>query len=203
MKRIYRTLTHNYSEGGLSQLFRKALVTFGRPIWSESEWNIYQHHGASGVPPNSKVACRIVNFDQLTGVGYYKAVAFPEVIRQRFDASQRCYGFYTDGCLATIGWSTRDYLELDRGHVFPCPGAIGLFDFFTFPAYSSRGIYTSALVLLVNKLHQEGDQIAYIAADPNNMPSIKGIERAGFRPAFKVRRKRRLGLSIASRSTAA
>jgi RimJ/RimL family protein N-acetyltransferase len=101
-----------------------------------------------------------------------------------------------DGILATIGWSSNDYMELDRGVKFPCPSEVGLFDFITLPEFRSRGLYTNALRYLLKNIHERGPTCIYIAVDPNNLSSVKGIQRAGFGPFLRFKRRRVFGISF-------
>ena len=195
MRQQLRKLTYHYRAGGAGGLLLGARQYLGRMVHSESEWLIYVRH-LTDVPEVGKMAKRReLGFQELLNLGYLKAQAFPEEIRRRFSRRNVCHGFFSDGRLATLGWSSPDYLELDRNAYFPCESAVGLFDFITEKALRSRGHYTNALMQLAIVAQRSGFKSAYIAVDPANIPSVKGIERAGFRPAFRVVRLRRLGIT--------
>jgi hypothetical protein len=195
MKRLYRKLAFQYSEGGFVGIMQKSVLLFLRMLYSEDQWNIYVHRAPVGVDPSgAPMKCRALTYADLIDANYFKASAFPEEIRKRFGSKNICYGFYLDENLATIGWSSNDYLELDRGVIFSCPAEVGLFDFMTFPDFRSRGLYTNALRYLINDIHARGPRSVYIAVDPNNLLSVKGIERAGFAPFLRIKRRRIFGV---------
>jgi GNAT superfamily N-acetyltransferase len=195
MKRLYRSLAHNYSAGGLTALLRKVLEAFTQRIWSRTEWMIYTQDAAAASEQQGFISSRrVLGFDDLLSIGYPKALAFPEDIRQRFSRGDRCYGFFANGGLATLGWVREGHLELDRWHSIECVGAWGLYDFVTMPDYRGKGFYTDALRQLVSIARHTGAS-ARIAVDPGNAASIKGIERAGFQKSTKTTLSRFLGIS--------
>jgi Acetyltransferase (GNAT) family len=199
MRRLYRKLAFNYSEGGLGQLLQKAISFGWKALYSESVWNIYVYNCfgdlSSGLP---LVQCRTLEYQALLDAQYFKVAAFPEEIRLRFDRQNICYGFYSNESLAVIGWSSNGYLELDHGVVFPCPSQVALFDFVTLPEFRGRGLYTNALRYLVGNLGKGGAVSVCIAVDPTNVHSVKGIQRVGFSPHLRISRRRLLGFAFVS-----
>jgi hypothetical protein len=203
MRRLYRKLAFNYSEGGLGRLLQKSFSFTLSTLYSESLWNIYIHKGFDDLGPSEPLLqCKTLTYQDLLDAQYYKVVAFPEEIRQRFDRRNTCYGFYLNKSLATIGWSSDGYLELDRGVVFPCPSEVALFDFMTLPEFRGRGIYTNALRYLINSIPKSSPSSIYIAVDPNDAASVKGIRRAGFSPLLSLSRRKILGVAFNSRHPA-
>jgi len=138
--------------------------------------------------------CRELTYDELVQAGYFKVLAFPEEIRRRFERENTCYGFFLEGKLATIGWRSNGYMELDRGVNYPCE--VGLFDFITFPDFRSRGLYTNALRYLLKNIHERGSRDICIAVDADNISSVRGITRAGFSPFLLVKRRRMFGIDF-------
>lgn len=187
---------YRFREGGFRGLLRRALVYMREALWSDSEWRIYERELTDDVScVRATVIRRELGFRELVDLGYFKARDFPEAMRRRMDSGNVCYGFFEGGQLATIGWSSVDYLELDANLRISCPSSVGLFDFYTKREFRSKGYYTNALRQLVVVMSDAGFVKARIAVDPNNTPSIKGIERAGFRLVMRVSRRRRLGRS--------
>lgn len=202
MRRLFRKLAFNYSEGGLGRLLQKAISFTVNTLYSESLWDLYIYKGFGDSDSSAPlVQCKTLKYQDLLDAHYFKVVAFPEEIRSRFDKQNICYGFYSNENLAVVGWSSDGYLELDHGVVFPCPSEVALFDFMTLPEFRGRGLYTNALSYLVRK-DKSGARSVYIAVDPNNIPSVKGIQRAGFSPFLCISRRRVLGFAFISRSPA-
>jgi GNAT superfamily N-acetyltransferase len=197
MKRLYRSLAYNYSEGGMRLLFAKTVGVLRNHLWSNAEWIVYEQNPIT--PPSEAsfiTQHKPLTFDDLVQLGYEKALAFPEDIRRRYSRGDSCHGFFHSGQLVTLGWSGANYMELNLGETLHCPSAWGLFDFVTMPAFQSRGFYTDALRQLALLAHGNGLDSIWIAVHPANIPSRKGIERAGFRAARKISKRRMLGISI-------
>lgn len=196
MKHLYRSLAHNYREGGLRLLATKFVTVAALALWSTDRWVIYQQTPimltSDQVP---RTQHRLLGFDELVHLGYAKALAFPETIRGRFARGDSCHGFFHSGELVTVGWSGAGYMELDVTRVLACPGAWGLFDFMTLPAFQGKGFYTESLRQIARLAREGGFDSMWIAVHPKNVPSIKGIERSGFRPARIVSKRRVLGVS--------
>jgi hypothetical protein len=195
MRDLRRKLSYHLRAGGLRGLGRKLLAYVRQEIWSDSQWLVYERSLTEDLPSVcGPLIRRELAFADLEKLGYDKALAFPEGIKRRFEDRNTCHGFYAGDDLATTGWSSPEYLELDQDVRLPCPGSAGLFDFNTFEQFRSRGYYTKALVQLLVVMREIGFRSACIAVDPGNAPSIKGIERAGFRLKLRVVRRRRLGM---------
>jgi GNAT superfamily N-acetyltransferase len=196
MKRLYRSLAHNYSEGGIRLLARKILATVLQKTWSIEEWRIYEHNSPT-LPggPAYATSHKLLTFDDLVNLGYGKALSFPEDVQRRYSRGDSCHGFFIADQLATLGWSGAGYMELNTNETLACATAWGLFDFMTIPAFQGRGYYTDALRQLVSMAHQNNFRSVWIAVHPENVPSIKGIERAGFRLSKLLTKRRVLGVS--------
>lgn len=196
---FFRSVANHFREGGARGLLHKVGDKLLESIWSETKWVIYERALTREVKNCGElVARRELDSTELVRVGYYKAKAFPEEIERRFERGNICHGFFLGDRLATIGWSSPNYLELDRNVYFPCPGAVGLYDFLTLEEFRSRGFYANALIQLANSMGQVGFAKAFIAVDPGNYPSVRGIERAGFLQALWFNRRWRFGVSTVS-----
>lgn len=195
MNQILQKCAYHYRYGGFRGLSHKAIDYALRTLWSQDQWVIYERSLRNGIcAPRPNVVRRELGFRELVDLRYFKALDFPEAIRRRMDAGNVCHGFFEGNRLATIGWSSADYLELDADLQLPCNGSVGLYDFFTYGEFRSKGYYTNALVQLLAVMSAAGLVNAYIAVNPNNAPSIRGIERAGFRRALRIARRRRVGV---------
>ena len=94
-----------------------------------------------------------------------------------------------------IGWTSKEYLEMESGLRIEDKDSAGIFDCYTLPDHRSKGIYVESLIRMALAAKAAGVQRVLIAVDPVNLPSIKGIERAGFKPLYQVTRTRRYGRS--------
>jgi GNAT superfamily N-acetyltransferase len=112
----------------------------------------------------------------------------PSEVQQRFASGRRCYGALVEGNLAAYGWVTFD--EEHIGEMGLCirlaPGEAYLWDCATAPPYRRCGLYTALLVHIAGELRAEGLCRVWIGADGDNLPSQKGIARAGFQPVVDL-----------------
>ena len=194
VKALWRSISNNYREGGARQIVAKTGWRMQQWFRSETVWLIYRV-SVEGYrhTPVLELDRRELGFDALRELGYFKALDWPEYIQGRLDSGAVCHGFFLDRRLVNIAWTTAGYLELEAGATVGDSRSVGVFDCYTLPAFRSRGIYTEALVMLVHAFRQRGVDGLLIGVDPGNLPSIKGIERAGFEPLYRLSRLRRLG----------
>jgi RimJ/RimL family protein N-acetyltransferase len=102
--------------------------------------------------------------------------------------------------LLNVAWSSKEYLEIEPGAVVEESDSRGIFDCYTFPEHRSKGVYRESLMQLASTFQQSGTRRVLIAVDPGNIASIKGIERAGFEPLYRLTRSRRYGRVLLRRS---
>jgi GNAT superfamily N-acetyltransferase len=173
---------YNYREGGARRVLFKAFVQ--RPAqWlrSRSDWLVYRlplarYERVCSLP----LEHAFLGFDDLIRLRYFRVLAFPEAVRQRLAVGELCHGFFLNGEIVNYGWTKMASLPLERGVSVAEPGCGGIYDCFTLPAHQGKGIYPATLAFMASFLRQRGAALALIAVDPDNRPSIKGIERAGF-----------------------
>jgi RimJ/RimL family protein N-acetyltransferase len=197
MAALWRSVTYNYHEGGALQLLRKFAARLRSWLWSETAWLVYtvelsDYWGEPKLP----LARRELALDELKEHGYFKAISFPETVRRRLAAGEQCHGFFLGEKLVNIAWTTRDKLVLEtRGWSIGRERSVGIYDCYTAPSHRGKGIYTDTLIRLLRSAREHGVKTALIAVDPENRPSIKAIERSGFRPLHRLTRRRRAGRS--------
>ena len=196
MKESFRRFAHNYKEGGVAQIAHKLVTRIRTAVWSETNWLVYGAETARyDVQSHLSLTREELDLDRMRELGYFKALAFPERTQARLERGETSHGFFLDGTLAHVTWSRRDKLNLENGVAVDCPGAGVLYDSLTFPPFRGKGIYPEALGILAEQFRDTGLKSVVIAVDPGNASSIKGIEKAGFKPIFRLTRKLRLGTS--------
>lgn len=201
LRAFWRHVEHNYREGGVRQVLFKIWMRLSEWAWSDSAWLVYQidlvEYERAGPRRLQRSA---LDFESLLRHDYPKARAFPEVIRSRFKSGASCSGFFSEGKLATIAWMTRGHLEIEEGTSVREDNCLGIFDCLTFPEHRSKGHYTESLIQLAEEARTTEAAVVLIAVDPGNLPSVKGIERAGFKPLYRLARSRRIGRTVWHRS---
>jgi hypothetical protein len=107
---------------------------------------------------------------------------------RRLLSGRRCYTAWvgdSDGKerrLAGYGWVSFDAEDVGelglRLQLQPCEAYI--WDCYTLPDFRNMHIYSTMLAWILQALHEEGLCRAWIGADVANVPSQRGIDRAGF-----------------------
>lgn len=122
-----------------------------------------------------------------------RAMGLPggEAVLQRMAREARAWAGWAGGSIACYGWVSAGsergtYVgELERAIRLP-PGEAYVWDCLTLPAYRRLGLYTSLLTQIARAMHAEGFGRLWIGSSLGNRPSIRGFERAGFRPILQV-----------------
>jgi GNAT superfamily N-acetyltransferase len=84
-----------------------------------------------------------------------------------------------------IAFRREELLHLLKGCTVPARPMF-LYDCFTDPEFRGMGVYPSSLAHALRFGQERGFDGAYIRVERGNVPSVLGIERAGFKPAAVV-----------------
>ncbi|SRR5579884_37472 len=194
IRALWRHFSYNYREGGLRQIGHKIVWRAGQWVRSDVVWLVYHLDlRYFSMTPRLPLMEARMDFEQLAAAGYFKALAFPEAVQQKLASGCRCHGFFWDGQLANIGWTSCGYLEPEPGIRIIDKDSIGIHDCFTLPDFRSKGVYTDTLVRMLSGGRNDGALRALIAVDPVNFASIRAIEKTGFQPLYRLTIRRRFG----------
>jgi len=194
VRAFWRHFTYNYEQGGLYQITGKILFRIRHWGYSEDRWLVYEKAlGSEKLVLDAGMQWLELEADDLRRHEYFKMVQFPEMIEHRLAQGAVCHGLLLDGRLANLGWTQLGILELDSGAVLRDKDAGGIFDCYTMPEYRGRGLYPKSIVGMMEKLQDAGAKKAMIGVDPDNVASMRGIEKAGFGSRFLLTRRRIVG----------
>lgn len=139
-----------------------------------------------GLPPRCepRIATTFVELDaeSIVEAANGADVSVLDRFRSRLESGRRCFALLTDDTVATYGWvsyGAERVDEMDRTFTFADDDAY-LWDFWTRPALRGQRCYSALLSECIYHLHSEGTPRAWIGADLDNRPSIKGFANAGF-----------------------
>jgi hypothetical protein len=107
----------------------------------------------------------------------------------RLNNNKKCYAVFDNGLLVHESWVFKKkllatQLALRDAHI------VG--DSYTIPTYQQKGIYTNLLKLIIS----QSDKDIVIFVSPENIASVKAIERTGFIKLFKFELLRFSGFKI-------
>jgi GNAT superfamily N-acetyltransferase len=100
----------------------------------------------------------------------------------RLERGCECYATWVDGKLGAYGWVSfhHEYVGELNLRVRLLPDEAYVWDCFTLPPFRQQGLYSSLLSFILHRLRDAGIRRAWIGADLDNIPSQRGIARAGF-----------------------
>jgi len=103
-------------------------------------------------------------------------------VLKRFELGRCCYTARVDGRLAAYGWVSFDeeFIGELNLRLRLLPGEAYIWNCATLPAFRRSHLYSALLVHILGELKSTGLSRAWIGADLENLPSQRGIARAGF-----------------------
>jgi ribosomal protein S18 acetylase RimI-like enzyme len=103
-------------------------------------------------------------------------------ITRRLASGRQCYAAWVDDQVAAYGWVS--FVEEDIGElnlrIKLLPGEAYIWDCATLPAFREKLLYSALLIYILGELRAQDLCRAWIGADYDNIPSQKGMARAGF-----------------------
>jgi predicted acetyltransferase len=104
-----------------------------------------------------------------------------EIIK-RFETGRRCYLAQVDDNIAAYGWVSFDeeFIGELNLRLRLLPGEAYIWDCATLPAFRRKHLYSALLTHILADLSTEKWYRVWIGADFDNLPSQRGIARAGF-----------------------
>ena len=104
------------------------------------------------------------------------------VFLRRFETGRRCYGAWVEDELAAYGWVSFDDEHIGELNlrIRLLPGEVYICDCATLPDFRRKLLYSSLLTYILQELRSERLCRAWIGADMANIPSQRGMARAGF-----------------------
>jgi RimJ/RimL family protein N-acetyltransferase len=118
---------------------------------------------------------------------------------RRLASGRRCYAAWVGEELAAYGWVSFDheYVGELNLRLRLLPDEAYIWDCVTLPAFRRNGLYSALLDQIADQLRREGLRRLWIGADLANLPSQRGIARAGFRHAADLLIERVLAMRLA------
>ena len=97
----------------------------------------------------------------------------------RYDGVKDFFIYRNNGSIGHISWI---YYKNDPNRIIDLGIDEGEIKYsLTLPQFRGKGIYPATLIKVQRYLKEQGYRRVYICAEHDNLPSIKGIEKAGFK----------------------
>jgi GNAT superfamily N-acetyltransferase len=191
-KKLVRSTAYRWRHGGTASV----LAGFGRTVRS----SVYRTFDAVAyladdlnMPPNTPAGITVghLTYDDLIQGRHFKTLAYPELIRTRFDEGHLCIGVYCDGSLAHVAWLSLGRVPIDTGiPEIVAEGLGGVFDGFTLPEFRGRGCLTFAVQEMCTEGFRLGLTRVLAVIHADNGASRHVHEKLGFRYIGEIRYRR-------------
>jgi RimJ/RimL family protein N-acetyltransferase len=114
-----------------------------------------------------------------------------------YDGVEDFFIYKDDGVIGHISWV---YYRGDPNRIIDLAVDEGEIKYaLTLPQFRGRGIYPAALIRIQRFLQENGCKRIFICVKEDNRPSIRGIEKAGFKFLTKIDLLKVLGIQLSKR----
>ncbi len=145
-------------------------------------WTLSLDESISAITPNIPVTfCRVESQSADELAQAMGDDALMEVLK-RFEKGSRCYAARVDSRLAAYGWVSfeDEFIGELNLRLRLLPSEAYIWNCVTLPTFRQNYLYSALLIYIIKELKKETLSRVWIGADLDNVPSQRGIARAGF-----------------------
>jgi ribosomal protein S18 acetylase RimI-like enzyme len=115
-------------------------------------------------------------------------IADRHIFQARLAYGEQFWTAQLDAKIVSYCWATHDPVEIGEVHcvINPRGDEIYLYDAFTFAEYRGHNLYPALLQRILQYSRQQGVRRALIFVLSDNVASIRGVQKAGFREFQRV-----------------
>ena len=145
-------------------------------------WMLNLDEATPVVTPRIHAEFRRVTPDLVPALSAIRGYEASAEFLQRFETGRHCYGVWVEGQLVAFGWVSYDDEHIGELNlrIKLLPGEVYVWDCVTALQFRGNGLYSALLSYILIELRNQQICRAWIGADLDNVPSQKGIARAGF-----------------------
>ncbi len=111
-----------------------------------------------------------------------------------YDGVEDFFIYRKNGEIGHISWI---YYKDDPNRIIKVHDGEGEIKYsLTLPQFRGKGIYPATLIAIQKYLREHGHRRVYICAKHDNLPSIKGIEKAGFKFVTNINLIKIMGIQV-------
>lgn len=196
--RIFSSQVRALSISGIALLFIRSLFKSERISIYSKELDV--HINNSPLYPGFDDFIIKGNPDELEKSGKNMKPLPWEFCCDRYDGVKDFFIYRNNGSIGHISWI---YYKNDPNRVIDLGIAEGEIKYsLTLPQFRGKGIYPATLIKVQRYLKEHGYRRVYICAEHDNLPSIKGIEKAGFKFVTSINLIKIVGVQLSKRYAA-
>lgn len=161
-------------------------------------WVMDLHDPSPAVAPAIPAAFRQLGPEALPILAEIMGPGSSAEIAKRFAMGRRCYSAWVGEQLAAYGWVSfqEEYIGELNLMLHLHPNEAYIWDCVTVPAFRNHHFYSALLSYIIGELRREPLDRVWIGANLDNVPSQKGIARAGFRAVAELAIARVLAMRL-------
>lgn len=150
------------------------------------------------ISPNQAAAFRRIGKESVPALAAAMGPGSTAEIEKRFATGRRCYSAWLGDTLAAYGWVSyeKEYVGELNLWMRLQPGEAYIWDCYTLPEFRKQHLYSALLSYIIGELRAEPLQRVWIGANLDNLPSQRGITRAGFHPVAEMAIARVLAMRL-------
>jgi GNAT superfamily N-acetyltransferase len=167
-------------------------VTSQRRPWAYERGTLWVNEpndaAPTQLPAGAPVTFREVRRDDRAALAVAMGLPGAAATEERFAGARRCFAAWDGEHIAAYGWASQgceSVGELERTFRLQ-PDESYIWDCVTLPDYRGRRLYSALLSYMLAELRRGGIGRVWIGASMANIPSIKGIQNAGFHQVISL-----------------
>ncbi len=151
-------------------------------------WLLEMNEPAPVIEPGCAVTFHRAGLNALSALANAIGPGSTDEVERRLATGRRCYAAWIDKQLAGYAWVSFDEEFVGELNLWIHlqPGEAYIWDCATLPGFRNLHIYSAILAYVTSELRREGYQRIWIGANQDNLPSQRGIARAGFKAIADV-----------------
>ena len=195
--RIFTSQVRNQSLSDTLMLFIKSLFRRERILIYSKELDAVI---CEKLYPELDASITLGNHDDLYQMRKSTKMLAWEFCCDLYDGVKDKFIYKNNGAVGHISWI---YYKNDPNRILDLGGNEGEIKYsLTLPQFRGRGIYPAILVRIQSYLKEHGYKRVYICVKDDNLASIKGIEKAGFKYIARINLVKILGIQLSRRYAA-
>lgn len=145
-------------------------------------WVLNLDEPSTLITPSLPVSFRPVRLESAAILATAMGSTDPSAILKRFEEGRECYAAWVGEVIAAFGWVSFDeeFVSEFNLRIRLLQGEAYIWNCVTLPAFEGQRLYSGLLVYILSQLREREVCRAWICTDQINLPSQRGIARAGF-----------------------
>lgn len=187
IRNILKFFRHHTYREFLNRLWRAAV----KPLYESTSRCIVRLNPQSAADPDPNLDIRELATDDINKMLEVMYVSRAG-LQKRFSRGERCFAVLDNGKIVSYFWAQfglKDFCKLHLEFNLH-PNQVWMYNAITVKTARGRGLYPNIIRYMAKALIESGISEAFIDVDPNNISSMRGLEKAGCTPVVLIRMKK-------------